>query len=428
MEKTKRRNLPPIGLRIIKSAVAVAICFLISFLRGNDGIVFYSQLAALWCMQAYIANSRENGMQRFIGTVIGAIYGVIFLLIEGELGLPEGRREIVSALMISCMIVLVLYTTVVIRKTQASYFSCLVFLSIVVNHAADANPFFFVWNRFLDTVIGIAVGIAVNSFSLPKKKHRDILFISGLDDALLNSRDQLSDYSRIELNRMLEDGVNFTISTRRTPAALIEAMKDIHLNLPVIAMDGAVLYDVKEKVYLRSYVISNAGAKDILHLVHETGLECFVNVIVDDLLMIYYRETEDEVHKKLIAQMRTSPYRNYVKSEALRTENVVYFMLLYPVQIIEDFYRLLTERGITKQFKVVKYDSKDYPGYAYIKIYNRNATRENMAGYLKHMLGFEKTVTFGSIPGRYDVLIGPGDTNKVVRELKRRYETIKILR
>lgn len=48
-----------------------------------------------------------------------------------------------------------------------------------------------------------------------------------------------------------------------------------------------------------------------------------------------------------------------------------------------------------------------------------------MIDYLKRNLGVEKTVTFGSIEGRYDVLIGEGDTNKVIREIKKRYEPLK---
>ena len=424
-EKKNIRHLPPIGLRIVKSAVAIGICYLVSFFRGNRGIVFYSQLAALWCMQEYISNSRKNAMQRFIGTVIGALYGLVFLLIERSFGMEGRWKELYTALLVSVMIVIVLYTTVLIKKKQASYFSCVVLLSIVVNHAGDLNPYLFVWNRFLDTVIGIVIGIGVNSFSLPKDKKKDILFISGLDDTLLHENDNLSDYSRIELNRMLDEGANFTISTMRTPASLMKPMQNIRLKLPVIAMDGAVLYDVNENAYLKVYVISNAMSLKVFSLIEKQGLSSFANVIIEDMLVIYYQETDDMAQKQLIKEMRRSPYRNYVKSEKLDAENVVYFMLLYPHQVIEDFYRILEQEEITKRLKVLKYDSVDYPGYSYLKIYNRNATRENMSEYLKNMLNLKKTVTFGSIPGRYDVVISPGDTNKVVHELKKQYEPVK---
>lgn len=427
MEKTVKGALPPIGMRIVKSALAIAICYLVSFFRSG-GIVFYSQIAALWCIQEYISVSRKNATQRFAGTMIGAVYGLIFLLIEKKINLPAGKSEVVNACLISGMIIVVLYTTVLIKKKQASYFSCVVFLSIVVNHVADSNPYLFVWNRFLDTIIGIIIGISVNSFSLPRSRQKDILFISGLDDTLLHKKENLSDYSRVELNRMLDEGANFTISTMRTPASLMKPLRDIRLTLPVIAMDGAVLYDIRENVYLKTYVISNAMSREILELIYGQGLECFVNVVIDDMLVIFYKETKDEVRSRLIREMRKSPYRNYVKSETLSTEEVVYFMLLYPKQIVENFYQVLQENGITGKLKVQKYDSSDYPGYAYIKIYNKNASRENMSWYLKEMLGLKKTVTFGSLAGRYDVVVELGDANKVVHELKKRYEPMLLFK
>lgn len=49
------RRLPPIGGRIIKSALAVALCMLIYWLRTllpiGGGLPLYSALAAIWCMQ-----------------------------------------------------------------------------------------------------------------------------------------------------------------------------------------------------------------------------------------------------------------------------------------------------------------------------------------------------------------------------------------
>ncbi len=427
MSKTIKRYLPPIGLRIIKSAVAIALCYVISFIRGNDGIVFYSMIAALWCMQVYVANTKKNAYQRIIGTIIGAVYGLVFLLIMRTLNLDDEVRQIADAVVISLMIILVLYTTVLINKKQASYFSCVVFLSIVVNHVGDANPYLFVWNRFLDTMIGIFVGVCVNLAGLPRGERKDVLFISGLDDTLLSGKnEELSDYSRIELNRMIDDGANFTVSTMRTPASLMEPLRDVRMKLPVIAMNGAVLYDIRENRYLKTYVISSSEANRVLSLVREKGLTCFSNVIVDDMLVIYYDELEDEVQKELLNKLRKSPYRNYVQRPRPESDYVVYFMMIYPDEVIEDFYEFLCANGIDKDLKIIKYASTDYPGYSYIKIYNKNASKENMVAYLKEMLYIDITITFGSIPGKYDVVVKPGGTNQVVHTLRELYEPVRI--
>ena len=46
------------------------------------------------------------------------------------------------------------------------------------------------------------------------------------------------------------------------------------------------------------------------------------------------------------------------------------------------------------------YDLVDYKGYAYIKIYEKNASRESMLDYLKNVTELTKTITFGSIEGK----------------------------
>ncbi|SOB97185.1 FUSC family protein [Pseudobutyrivibrio ruminis] len=159
----KTAKIPKIGMRIIKSAVAVFICFLIDDLRNEAGIVFYSQLSALWCMQANKKNTIKNAKQRFIGTIIGTIFGFIYIVVKINLLRNFNLDyDYIAAAVISVMIVVIIYTTVLVNKKQASYFSCVVFLSIAVNHIGDMQPYLFVWNRFLDTAIGILVGVGVN--------------------------------------------------------------------------------------------------------------------------------------------------------------------------------------------------------------------------------------------------------------------------
>lgn len=72
--------------------------------------------------------------------------------------------------------------------------------------------------------------------------------------------------------------------------------------------------------------------------------------------------------------------------------------------------------------KVLYYPSTNYPGYMYLKIYDKMATREHMAMYLREKTGLEKTLTFGSIEGKYDIVVENNDGNQVVRTLERVYE------
>lgn len=58
------------------------------------------------------------------------------------------------------------------KISHTAYFSCVVFLSITVMHITDESPLLFVLNRVFDTLLGVALGFAVNSFHLPTEEEQ----------------------------------------------------------------------------------------------------------------------------------------------------------------------------------------------------------------------------------------------------------------
>ena len=60
-------RLPHLGQRIIKTGVAVFICLLIYWIRGFEGLVMQSTVAAIICIQPYRADSIQTSVNRVIG-------------------------------------------------------------------------------------------------------------------------------------------------------------------------------------------------------------------------------------------------------------------------------------------------------------------------------------------------------------------------
>lgn len=420
-------KLPIPGQRIVRSTIAVALCFVIYYLRGKRGIPFYSALAVLQCMQPYHMSMKEMAKKRTTGTFVGAFWGLVVILILLALNgnRPGGIEEsFTKYMLISLFTGIVLYSTVVLDCKKSSYFSCVVFLSITVMHITDESPILFVMNRVLDTLIGIGLAIIVNSAHLPRRKHNEILFVSGIDDTILNSGSRLTSYNKVELNRLIENGANFTISTIRTPASVREALEGVNLKLPIIAMDGAVLYDMEENSFLMKYQMSESQADKMSTFLDGMGVTYFTNTVVDDLLVIYYQDLKNEAEQGIYERHRKSPYRNYVKVEHPICSNVVYFLVIEKKEKTEQIYQQLMEQDWVSDFRIVLADSMNYPGYAHIKIYHKQATREHMLQNLEALVDIEKTVTFGSIEGKYDVFIANSDRNIMVKELKKRYEPV----
>ena len=72
-------NFPRIGMRMIKTAAAVAICLLLYILRGEQGVPVFSAIAAVICMQPYVDNSVQVALNRIFGTILGAAFALLVL-------------------------------------------------------------------------------------------------------------------------------------------------------------------------------------------------------------------------------------------------------------------------------------------------------------------------------------------------------------
>lgn len=387
---------------------------------AGNGIPFYSALAALWCMQPYPDTTIQMAKQRSAGTMIGAAYGLIFLILMNMTGISS---QIIIYSAASAVLIPVLYTTVILNKKNASFFSCVVFLSITLTHSFDENPYLFVLNRILDTFIGIGIGIGVNEFRLPSKRDNDTLYISGIDSVLISENPYAVPYSKVELNRLIDDGIKFTISTIHTPSELIRIMNGVKLKLPVIVMDGAALYDLSDNSYYEAELLDTETSREAEEIISGSGHHCFVSVLYDHTLLEYYSQPENDGEIKYFEQQKRSPYCNSIHSSfrnASPEEKILYLTVISENDKADGLKNILEER-LSGKVRITLSET-EYEGFSFIKIYSPLVSKKRMTEKLKKLTSSEKAVTFGSIRGAYDVYIKDGGGNNTVKMLKRMYK------
>lgn len=162
--------MPKVGLRILKSALAVFLCFAVYLIR-QDGMPFYSAIAAILCMQPYVRHSFTTALNRTIGSLVGGAYGLLILLLLRIDSIAI--RPLLVYGIISAAIIPLMYLTVLMKKTPATYITCVVFLSVVVSHGTDTAPYWFALDRVIDTLIGIFISLLVNILVFPQKPPAD---------------------------------------------------------------------------------------------------------------------------------------------------------------------------------------------------------------------------------------------------------------
>ena len=157
-DNNKDKRIKFIGMRVVKTVIAVYICFLISFFR--EGLPFYSAIAAILSMQTDPKDSFQVGKNRIKGTIIGGIYGFLAITLVNFMGVAIFGQ--IHYLVLSLFLIPIIYTNVHLKTYTSTYISCVVFLSITVAHGGDSTPMYFAFNRVLDTLIGIGVSWIIN--------------------------------------------------------------------------------------------------------------------------------------------------------------------------------------------------------------------------------------------------------------------------
>ena len=126
------------GLRIIKTFIAVSLAMLISSFRPGEGLPFYSAIAAIICLKSDVEGSREIGINRVIGTILGGLCGLLYLLIVPANYLPRA----VELILISLLASIIIWVMAMAGKPKAVSIMAIVFLSITITTATRGTcPF-----------------------------------------------------------------------------------------------------------------------------------------------------------------------------------------------------------------------------------------------------------------------------------------------
>ncbi len=155
-----------IGMRYIKTAIAVTLCILISNALHSE-YPFFAAIAAVISMENTVTNSFITGRNRVMGTLVGAGIGLMFALV-----LPE------NALMCGLGVMVIIYACNTMKWNNSISIATIVFLAIMMNLNGQ-NPWVYSLNRIADTLLGIIVALVVNYLFFPYDMGRQLIVGEG---------------------------------------------------------------------------------------------------------------------------------------------------------------------------------------------------------------------------------------------------------
>ena len=165
----KQRNIPHIGMRIIKTAVAVMLAYgiflpfgLMYDMETYHGVLgqmgpLYACIACIVCMQSTLGQTVQSGVSRLIGVAIGGVLGVATLLLGDRLDNGLLVLPILGVLCVAGM-----WISLLIQRPAACVMACIVPCVILITGVTGADRYYYAAARIIETVIGVCVAMLVN--------------------------------------------------------------------------------------------------------------------------------------------------------------------------------------------------------------------------------------------------------------------------
>ncbi len=221
------------------------------------------------------------------------------------------------------------------------------------------------------------------------------LFVSDLDGTLLDPQAKLTDRSRKILNQAIAEGLDFTVSTARTPGTAFKILEGLNLRLPFMMMNGVLVYDPLKKKYLRKAVLDETVVMVLLGLIKLKGLSCFLYGLEQDTFYAYY-DSVDSTPLNYFRNERVMRYdKKFTEVEDLSLmagRGIIYCVLREPKEKLSGLYRELSVvKGVKAEFYRDVYNEE----YYMLEIFSDQASKKKALSFLKKKGGYEFVTGFG---------------------------------
>jgi 5-amino-6-(5-phospho-D-ribitylamino)uracil phosphatase len=222
------------------------------------------------------------------------------------------------------------------------------------------------------------------------------LYISDLDGTLLNENVELSDYTINTLNTLIKNGVHFTIATARTAASVVKIMEPVSIQIPIILMNGVLIYDIPSKKYLKIERLTKDTIFSITSVLKDNHLNGFMYEVKDDVLATYYQSLNTKALKDFHDERVNKYQKKFIQVSDFNLvdpTHIIYFALMDTKEKLESAYNQLSKiSDISLAFYKDIYTEDDV---WFLEIFSVNATKYNAAMYLKSYYNYEKVIGFG---------------------------------
>lgn len=219
------------------------------------------------------------------------------------------------------------------------------------------------------------------------------LYVTDLDGTLLNSSDQISQYSMETVNGLVARGMQFTYATARSLVSASVVAKGLSATIPVIAYNGALIIHPATGEVISSLSFTEEEAGYVSGVLQENGANPLVYAYVDGVERVSYvagRENEG-IRRYLDVRKGDRRFRPLADEERLYQGDIFYFTCIAGREELHPLYEIFSG---DERYRCTLQQELYRPEY-FLEIMPKKASKAEAIRKLKEIWHCDRVVSFG---------------------------------
>jgi len=234
-----------------------------------------------------------------------------------------------------------------------------------------------------------------NQFDLDNPQ--DFLFISDLDGTLLLPNGTFPEEFKYRLNKLISDGMRFTIATARNYDSAHPILKGLDIKFPVVLFNGVYLADFHSgEILEHTQFIDKTVIDSMLNLAKTNKIEPFIYTFGNQHQVYYRKATNTGSTAYLNSLKKDDRVRQVSEFVFQEDENISGFLLIGTLENLNPIYHGLKENHFD-DLNLYFAEDVSMKGYYWLQSFHQQANKGNMLERLVERLNFSlsKTLVFG---------------------------------
>lgn len=224
-------------------------------------------------------------------------------------------------------------------------------------------------------------------------------YVSDLDGTLLKDDAYLSDFSKARLQRLIADGLSFSIASARSVVSMRPLLGGLQLNLPVIEFNGAFVSDLQTGRHEIVNAIDPPIAAELFAMLRQSSRSPFVSTFDGAADRVYYGEITNDGESHYVDNRRKHKdprLQSVLDLERRLDEDVVCLTVIGRLEELRELELIVRDR-FSNGIEIHLFENRYSPGWYWLTVHDSRATKDQAIDAIRqrHGLGDHDLVVFG---------------------------------